>query len=83
MWEATQNFRPSWANEVIRLREAFYQRTTERHSTDQELQAAISIVSLFEPRWRLPIAANLISLLPRSNVDSAIIEAFRKPHFTS
>ncbi|KAH7021756.1 hypothetical protein B0J12DRAFT_391648 [Macrophomina phaseolina] len=83
MWEPIPNTRPPWANEVIRLREVFYQRTTERQSIDQEeLQAAIRIASLFEPRWRLPVAANFIALLPRRDGDSAIQQAFREPHFT-
>lgn len=75
--------RHSWANEVIRLREIFYQSTTERQRISQEeLQAAIDIAYLFEPRWRLPVAGNIIALLPRRDEDSAIVGAFRELPFT-
>lgn len=68
---------PILANEVIRLRERFYKKTVEpQEITPEEIRAAIDIVQLFGPRWRLPVAANLIALLPRRNDDSAILEAF-------
>lgn len=75
---------PTWANEVVRLREAFYQKKADRQQImKEELQAVINIAQLFGPRWRLPIAANLMALLPRRRGDSAILHAFRAPPFTS
>ncbi|KAL1967107.1 hypothetical protein VTN77DRAFT_3631 [Rasamsonia byssochlamydoides] len=74
---------PSWANEVVRLREALYQKIAEpQRMRKEELQAAINIAQLFGPPWRLPIAANLIALLPRQSEDSAILQAFRATPFT-
>lgn len=72
-----------WANAVLRLREAFYQEVAEQQEvTEEELRAAINIAQLFGPRWRLPIAANLIALLPRRSKDDAILQAFRASPFT-
>lgn len=71
------------ANEVIRLREAFYRNLENPQSaTKEELEAAINIARLFGPGWRLPIAANLISLLPRQIHDEAILQAFTAGPFT-
>jgi hypothetical protein len=69
-----------WANEVVRLREAFCQQASE--ITEAELQTAISISQLFESGWRLPIAANFIALLPRRKTDVAILQTFRAAPFT-
>ena len=75
--------KPSWANEVIRLREAFYQNHRERQPvTNEELEAAINVAELFGPSWRLPVAANLISLLPRQSQDKAILQAFTANQFS-
>jgi hypothetical protein len=72
-----------WANQVILLREVFYQKAVEpQRITEAELRVAINIAQLFGPRWRLPIAANFIALLPRRIKDSAIIQAFRAAPFT-
>ena len=74
---------PEWANEVIRLREAFYQNTALQEETTKEtLKAAIDIGQLFGPRWRLPIAANLLALSPRREGDGVILQAFRGDPFT-
>ena len=64
--------------------EAFYHIKADRQQMmKEELQAVINIAQLFGPRWRLPIAANLMALLPRRRGDSAILHAFRAPPFTS
>ncbi len=74
---------PAWANEVIRLREVFYQNLEKlQPATKEELEAAINIAQLFGPSWRLPIAANLISLLPRQTQDEVIFQAFTAAPFT-
>jgi len=74
---------PSWSNEVIRLREAFSRKAAELQPiTDDELEVAINIVYRFDPGWRLPIAANLIALLPRRSEDGAILQAFTASPFT-
>ncbi len=75
--------KPAWANEVIRLREVFYQNLENlQPATKEELEAAINIAQLFGPSWRLPIAANLISLLPRQTQDEVIFQAFTAAPFT-
>jgi hypothetical protein len=74
---------PTWAKEVIRLREAFHEKSVEpQRITKEELRAAIDIAQLFGPRWRLPVAANLIALLPRRSEDGSILEAFEAISFT-
>jgi hypothetical protein len=74
---------PMWANEVVRLREAFYQNKADRQQMmKEEPPAVINIAQLFGPRWRLPIAANLMVLLPRRRGDSAVLHEFRAPPFT-
>jgi hypothetical protein len=72
-----------WANEVIRLREPFYQFHTNRPlMTDREARAANKIAQLFDSGWRLPIAAYFMSLRPRREADSSILLAFSAPDFT-
>lgn len=61
-----------WANEVCRMREDFYNRKTSHLSEDQEL-AVLAIMQLFEPQWRLPIAANLMALQPRPENDDRVL----------
>jgi hypothetical protein len=74
---------PKLANEVVRLREVFYQNEADRQpTTSEELQAMIDIAQLFGSPWRFPIAANLIALRPRQRGDSAILHAFRTQPFT-
>jgi hypothetical protein len=70
------------ANKVIHLREVFYQKAEPQRITEAELRVAINIAQLFRSRWRLPIAANFIALLPRRNEDGAIIQASRAAPYT-
>ncbi len=75
--------KPNWAHEVIRLREAFHPMVAEPQPTTKEkLETAINIAQLFGPRWRLPIAANLIGMLPHQNDDKAILQVFTATPFT-
>ena len=75
--------KPEWANEVIRLREPFYQNHGELETaTNEELEAALNVAQLFGPNWRLPIAANLMSLLPRRSQDHAILQTFTSSRFS-
>lgn len=46
------------------------------------MKVAKDIAELFELHWRLPIAASLISLLPRQEGDPLILQTFRDPFFT-
>ena len=74
---------PKWANRVIELREPFYQNDTQpQMARKHELEAAIKIAQLFGPRWRLPMAANLVGLLPRGSEDWEILLAFVRSPFT-
>jgi len=79
-WEVTS--RPPWAYEVIRLRHFFDATTARPEAGRDELRAAVSIAKLFEPRWRLPVAVDLISLRSRRLEDCALLHAFRSPPFT-
>lgn len=74
------------ANEVIRLREKFVRSKQLGHVPEAsfiEVNAAMEIAQLFEPRWMMPIAASLLALRPRRRVDDAIVRAFRAPIFSS
>ena len=71
-----------WANEVIHLRETFYQIHIEPELvTDEEMQAEINIAQFFGPRWRLPIVTNLLALRPRQRHDEGLLRAFRTHSF--
>ena len=72
-----------WANEVVRLREDFYSlEAIDTQVTDAETNAAAKIASLFRSRFRLPIAASLLSLLPRRAGDVHIRRFFRSRLFS-
>lgn len=74
----TRGPRPPWANLVIELREGFYQKTTggpERNG--EELKKAVAIAKLFGPHWSLPVAANLIAMLPHQVEERDILEALK------
>lgn len=72
---------PTWANKVIELREPFYGEGKSLESiTESELQAVVSITMLFMPKWRIPMAINLIALRTRSDKDKdAIVRKLRGP----
>jgi hypothetical protein len=74
--------KPPWAETTIRLREEFYHEGKEQAISMEEHEAAINITGLFGRRWRLPIAANLIALLPRRSRDSGILLTVRMAFFT-
>jgi len=74
----------TWANEVIRLREVFYEETVDLPvTTQEELQAARDIADLFDDRFRIPVAASLLALKPRQPVDDDIVQWFDQPRYTS
>lgn len=83
-WERQENKKPLWAKAVIMLREIYYQAELnwQRIST-KEREAAMNIAALFDPRWRLPMAANLIAMLPHRVEESDIPQAFRTVSFSS
>jgi len=83
-WERQENKKPPWANEVIKLREIYYhaELNWQRIST-KEREAAMNIATLFDPRWRLPMAANLIAMLPHRVEESDIPQAFRTISFSN
>jgi len=79
-WEIRE--KPRWAEPVIELRQLFYQEATKQQGIRMEEQeAAINIAQLFDRRWRLPVAANLIALVPRRRRDSGILLTFRTASF--
>ncbi|KAL9020640.1 MAG: hypothetical protein Q9185_002088 [Variospora sp. 1 TL-2023] len=72
-----------WADAVLRLREPFYQVAAKRQqATNDELEAAMNIAQVFGRRFRLPMAANLLGLLPRQSDDKAILQMFASHRFT-
>jgi len=76
--------RPPWAIPVVTLREVFYQSsaTGQRQKTrEEEMEAAIRIAERFGGAWTLPMAANLLALLPRRRDDPIILEEFRASAF--
>jgi hypothetical protein len=80
-WERRE--KPPWAEPVIEIRESFYCNKAERERISAEkLQAALSIAQLFEPRWKLPMAASFIALAAPQNNDESIILTFRANTFT-
>ena len=66
-----------WATETFKLRQEFFEVRHHLLST-AEAQIVLAIATLVEPHWRLPLAANLISLLPRSTNDEAIMVCLKK-----
>ncbi|KAL7940626.1 hypothetical protein V8C42DRAFT_356130 [Trichoderma barbatum] len=79
-WELCQ--KPPWANTVVSIRKDLYQIECPEMS-QEKLRGAVSIAQLFGPHWTLPVAANLVALLPRPKEDVAIIQAFRANLFTN
>ncbi|KAF2143151.1 uncharacterized protein K452DRAFT_193527, partial [Aplosporella prunicola CBS 121167] len=74
---------PEWANQVIRHREAFYSEEPGcQKVSSEEIQAAMQIGELFGPPWRLPLAINLMALVPRLPDDRTILQAFQAFNFT-
>ncbi|KAH8698225.1 hypothetical protein GQ44DRAFT_633019 [Phaeosphaeriaceae sp. PMI808] len=59
-WNPTP--RPPWAKPVVHLRGNFDQKKTES-SIEERLRAVTRIAQLFEPGWRLPMAASLATCL--------------------
>ena len=73
-----------WANAVISLREVFYQCEADpQQMTGEAIQAVMNIAHLFEPRWRLPMAASFAALRPHPKDNLDILRAFRLARFTS
>ena len=73
--------KPPWAKPVVNLRkDLFYIESPE--ISNETLQVAVNVAKLFELHWTLPIAANLVALLPGPQEDVAIIKAFRANIFT-
>jgi hypothetical protein len=72
--------KPLWAYPVVKLRKELYQIECPEISKEK-LQIAVNIAQLFGPRWTLPVAANLIALLPGLKEDAAIRQVFRENVF--
>ncbi|QGA15961.1 hypothetical protein EYB26_003628 [Talaromyces marneffei] len=80
-WKRMAN--PPWANPTVELREAFYfTNEKSKEMSAEQLQAALNVAKVFEQRWRLPMAANLIALTASRSRDERILEAFRENAFT-
>jgi hypothetical protein len=78
-WELCR--RPPWARPVVSLRKDLCQIESPEIS-NEKLRVAINVAELFGSYWTLPIAANLIALLPGPKEDVAIIQVFRANIFT-
>ncbi|CAG9982176.1 unnamed protein product [Clonostachys byssicola] len=76
--------KPPCARMVVRLRKSLGSRVVSAagREVDCEINAALKIAQLFEPRWRLPMAASLIALMPNLCSDAEILRAFRGDLFT-
>ncbi|CAG9947294.1 unnamed protein product [Clonostachys rosea f. rosea IK726] len=75
--------KPPCARMVVRLRKSLGSRMSlAGREVDGEIHAALKIAQLFEPRWRLPMAASLIALIPNVCSDAEILRAFRGELFT-
>lgn len=62
-----------WTNLVVQFREPFSHNAADvPQASTGEIQAAIRIAQLFDPRWRIPIATMLLALVPREKHDRAI-----------
>ncbi|KAK1948797.1 hypothetical protein LY78DRAFT_708518 [Colletotrichum sublineola] len=71
------------ANQVVELREKFYVEVADQQGASiDRLKAAISVGELFGGRWRMPMAINLIALVPHGSDDSNIVTTFRSNSFT-
>jgi hypothetical protein len=79
LWERCRS--PPWAYPVVDLRKDLCQIESPEIS-DERLRVAVDVAELFGPCWALPIAANLMALLPGPKEDVAIIQAFRANIFT-
>jgi hypothetical protein len=79
LWELRP--KPPWAYPVVNLRKDLCQIEMPEIS-NEKLRVAVNIAELFGSCWTLPIAANLIALLPGPKEDVAIIQAFRANIFT-
>jgi hypothetical protein len=79
LWELRRS--PPWAYPVVNLRKDLCQIERPEKS-DERLRVAVNVAKLFGSCWTLPIAANLIALLPGTKEDVAIIQAFRANIFT-
>jgi hypothetical protein len=78
-WELRRS--PPWAKPVVSLHKDLYQIESPEIS-NEKLQVAVNVAELFGSCWTLPIAANLIALLPGPKEDVAIIQVFRANLFT-
>ena len=74
--------RMPWADKVIFLREVFYVKESPG-ITEIGIRAALDIAELFGETWRLPLAANLIALVPFRDNEHAVLQAFNSAHFLS
>ncbi|KAL9124114.1 MAG: hypothetical protein Q9217_006523 [Psora testacea] len=63
-----------WADKVISLREVFYVKESPG-ITETGIRAALDIAELFGEIWRLPLAANLIVLVPFRANDHTVLQA--------
>ncbi|CAH0057721.1 unnamed protein product [Clonostachys solani] len=75
--------KPPCARMVVRLRKSLGLRVSVAgREVDGGISTALKIAQLFEPRWRLPMAASLVALIPNLCSDAEILRAFRGDLFT-
>uniref|UniRef100_A0A093USF3 DUF7587 domain-containing protein n=1 Tax=Talaromyces marneffei PM1 TaxID=1077442 RepID=A0A093USF3_TALMA len=80
-WKRMEN--PPWANPTVELREGFYcTNDKSKEISAEQLQVALNIAQVFEQRWRLPIAVNMIAMTASRSRDERVLAAFRENTFT-
>ena len=66
-----------WANRVLELRQPFQTPRNNCHTSQTDVRQAISIAeSCFGGCWASPMAAMILSLKPRKENDSVIVDGF-------
>ncbi|KAF7198644.1 hypothetical protein HII31_00383 [Pseudocercospora fuligena] len=64
-WGQGQN---EWANKVVRIRQQLSSKKEQQQNISAEqAEAALAVSQTFGPVWRLPVAINLLPLLPDFN----------------
>jgi hypothetical protein len=66
-----------WVNRVVQLRQPFQSSQNDRSTSQTDVRQAIAIAeSCFGGSWVIPVAAMILSLKPRKENDSVIVDGF-------
>jgi len=72
-----ENYWNMWANRVVELRQPFKTPRDNCYTSQTDVRQAISIAeSCFGGCWVIPMAAMILSLKPRKENDSVIVDGF-------